>query len=87
MGRVNSSGSFTTIYLKLSKYDEASKMYLPFESTLNFPEVPDANANWADVWEGSFVKSAEALLKGEGGVPVAFGLNIMRFAEMAGKSL
>jgi predicted dehydrogenase len=87
MGRVNSSGSFTTIYCKLSKFDEASKMYIPFESTLNFPEVSDPNANWADVWKGSFEKSAEALFKGEGGVPATFGLNILRFAEMAGKSL
>ena len=56
MGRVNSSGSFTTIYVKLSKFDEGANMYLPFEETLNFPEVPDPNANWADVWKGSFEK-------------------------------
>ena len=82
MGRVNSSGSFTTIYVKLSKFDEGANMYLPFEETLNFPEVPDPNANWADVWKGSFEKSAEALYKGENGVPIKFGLNTLKFAEM-----
>jgi len=86
MGRVNSSGSFTTIYVKLSKFDEGSKMYIPFEKTLNFPEVPDPDAKWSDVWKVAFEKSAEALYKGEGGVDVKFGLNTLKFAENAGKS-
>lgn len=87
MGRVSSTGSFTTIYVKMSRKDDGSAMYIPYESTLNFPEVADPNAHWSDVWKGAFEKSAEALYKGEGGVPVTFGLNILRFAEMAGQSL
>lgn len=83
MGRVNSSGTFTELYVKMSKYNEESKMYEPFEEKLNFPEVPDPNAHWADVWGGAFLKSAEALGKGENGVPIKFGLNTLRFAEMA----
>ena len=86
MGRVNSSGSFTTVYVKLSKFDEEAKMYVPFEETLNFPEIPDPTAHWSDVWKTSFVKSAEALFKGENGVPIRHGLNTLKFAEQAGKS-
>ena len=86
IGRVNSTGTFTELYVRMSKYDEESKMYVPFEQKMAFPEVPDPNANWADVWGDAFVKSAEALYKGEGGVPVTFGLNTLKFAEHAGKS-
>lgn len=31
MGRVSSSGTFTEIYVKLSKFDTESNMYVPFE--------------------------------------------------------
>ena len=66
--------------------NDEKTMYEPFEQKFSFPEVPDPNAHWADVWKTSFVKSAEALMKGENGVPVRFGLNTLKFAEMAGKS-
>jgi hypothetical protein len=31
MGRVNSTGTFTEIYVKLSRFDEKADMYEPFE--------------------------------------------------------
>jgi len=87
MGRVNSTGTFTEMYVKMSKYDAATKMYLPFEKKMAFPEVADPNAHWSDVWGGAFSKSAEAVVKGENGVPLKFGLNTLKFAENVGKSL
>ena len=86
IGRVNSEGTFTEFYVRLSKYDEEAKMYKPFEKRMRFPEQPDPNAHWSDVWGDAFVKSAEALVQGEGGVPVTFGLNTLKFAEKARES-
>ena len=31
MGRVSSTGTFTEIYVKMSKFDESANMYEPFE--------------------------------------------------------
>ena len=86
LGRVNSSGSFTELYVKLSRWDEATKMYLPKEFKLDFPEVPDPEATWADVWKGAFVESANTLITGLNYVPLRFGLNVIKFAEMADQS-
>ena len=61
-------------------------MYTPYENKFVFPEVPDPNATWADVWGDAFLKSAEAVYKGENGVPVRFGLNTLKFAEKSGQS-
>lgn len=61
-------------------------MYEPFEEQLRFPEQPDPDAHWADVWKDAFVCSDEALMKGENGVPVAFGVKVLKFAEMAAQS-
>lgn len=33
------------------------------------------------------MKSAEALYKGEGGVPLKFGLNVLKLADMIGESI
>mmetsp|Transcript_29749 Transcript_29749/g.36738 ORF Transcript_29749/g.36738 Transcript_29749/m.36738 type:complete len:313 (+) Transcript_29749:68-1006(+) len=87
MGRVNSTGTFTEFYVKLSKYDAEKDMYMPFEAKLNFPETPDPDSLWSDVWAEAFKKSVEALLKGEGGVPVSFGVSVLSFAEQALASL
>mmetsp|Transcript_6506 Transcript_6506/g.7439 ORF Transcript_6506/g.7439 Transcript_6506/m.7439 type:complete len:313 (-) Transcript_6506:187-1125(-) len=87
MGRVNSTGTFTEFYVKLSKYDQEKDMYTPFETKLNFPEIPDPDSLWSDVWAEAFKNSAEALLKGEGGVPVSFGVSVLEFAEKAIASL
>ncbi len=62
-------------------------MYEPFEQKLQFPEMSDPNAHWSDVWATSFIKSADVLIKGEGGIPLKFGLNTLKFAEKAGESL
>jgi len=86
MGRVSSTGTFTEIYVKMSKFDENANMYEPFEQKLCFPEVADINSTWKDNWSGAFLKSAEALIKGEGGVPVTLGVNTLKFSEIAGKS-
>merc|ERR1712224_885361 len=66
MGRVNSTGTFTEMFVKMSKMNEDKTMYEPFEAKIKFPEVADPDATWADVWKDSFVKSAGALYKGEG---------------------
>ena len=87
MGRVNSTGTFTDMYVKMSKMNEDKSMYEPWEVRIRFPEVADPDATWADVWSASFVKSAEALYKGEGGVPLKFGLNVLRLADMIGDSI
>lgn len=87
MGRVNSTGTFTELFVKMSKMNVAGNMYMPFEAKMKFPEVADPNATWADVWNASFVKSAEALYKGEGGVPLKFGLNVLKLADMIGESI
>ncbi len=71
----------------MSKYNSESKIYEPFEQKLQFPEKSDPNAHWSDVWATAFVKSAHALVKGEGGVPLQFGLDTLKFAEKAGESL
>lgn len=84
MGRVNSTGTFTEMFVKMSKMSDDKKMYLPFEAKIRFPEVANPNATWADVWSESFVKSAEALYNGKGGVPLKFGLNVLRLADMIG---
>ena len=65
MGRVNATGTFTEIYVKMAKYNEANDMYEPYEEKLKFPEVDDPNAHWSDVWGEAFVKSAEALKTGK----------------------
>ena len=62
-------------------------MYEPYEAKLRFPEQPDPNATWAEVWKDSFVHSAKALYTGQGGVPLKFGLNVLRLAEMIGESI
>jgi len=87
MGRVNSTGTFTEIYVKMARYNEANDMYEPYEEKLKFPEINNPNAHWSDVWGGAFVKSAEALKKGENGVPLSFGIKVLSFAENIGKSL
>ena len=87
MARVNSTGSFTEMFVKMSKMNADKTMYEPYEAKFRFPEEADPNATWADVWKESFVKSAEALYKGEGGVPLKFGLNVLRMAEMIGDSV
>lgn len=87
MARVNSTGSFTEIFVKMSKLNEDKTMYIPYEAKIRFPEQADPNATWADVWKESFVFSAEALYKGKGGVPLKFGLNVLRLAEMIGDSV
>lgn len=48
MGRVNANGTFTELYVKLSKYVNGT--YEPFEQKLIFPETPNLNAHWSDVW-------------------------------------
>lgn len=58
MGRVNPTGTFTEIYVRMSKYDEGKDMYIPFKEKLLFPEVEDPNATWAEVWGDAFKKSA-----------------------------
>jgi hypothetical protein len=70
----------------MSKYNDESKMYEPFEETLQFPEKPDPTAHWSTVWGEAFLKSAEALAKGENGVPFSFGFDTLKFAEMAKES-
>lgn len=87
MGRVNSTGTFTELFVKMSKISDDKKMYAPYEASIKFPKEADPNATWADVWSKSFVKSAEALYKGEGGVPLKFGLNVLKLADMIGESI
>lgn len=87
MGRVNSTGTFTDMYVKMSKANADKSMYDPWEVRIRFPEVAAPDATWADVWSAAFVKSAEALYKGEGGVPLKFGLNVLRLADMIGDSI
>jgi hypothetical protein len=48
--------------------------------------VADVDSRWQDNWSGAFYKSAEALIKGENGVPATLGVNTLKFSEMAGKS-
>lgn len=92
MGRVNSSGGATDIYVKMSKYQqglyvEYSKkigdMYDPKEFTISFPAKKDRIYHSLEVWGHTFVKSAKNLLTGDGGVPLRFGVNVLKFAEMA----
>ena len=87
MARVNSTGTFTEMFVKLSKMNEDKTMYLPYEAKIKFPEVADPDATWAEVWKESFVKSVGATYKGEGGVPLKFGLNVLKLAEMIGESV
>lgn len=87
MGRVNSTGTFTELFVKMSKMNGDKTMYEPFEAKIRFPEVAMPDATWADVWTESFVKSAEALYKGQGGVPLKFGLNVLKLADMIGESI
>lgn len=87
MARVNSTGTFTEMFVKMSKMNAEGTMYEPYECKLKFPEVADPDATWAEVWKESFVKSAGALYKGDGGVPLKFGLNVLRLAEMIGESV
>lgn len=87
MGRVNSTGTFTEMFVKMSKLNGEKTMYEPFEAKIKFPEVADPDATWADVWKDSFVQSAGALYKGEGGVPLKFGLNVLKLADMIGESI
>ena len=70
------------MYVRMSKFDADANMYEPFEARLNFPEVADPN----DVWKEAFVKSADALRTGKGGVSLSLGIDVLSFAEKAGES-
>ena len=61
-------------------------MYVPYEAKYDFPEQPDENATWQTVWDKAFMQSGKCLLTGEGCVPASFGLQTLRFAEMAAQS-
>ena len=74
------------MYVRMSKFDADANMYEPFEARLNFPEVADPNAHWSDVWKEAFVKSADALRTGKGGVPLGLGIDALSFADKAGES-
>lgn len=87
MGRVNSTGTFTEMFVKMSKMNADKTMYEPFEAKLKFPEEADPDATWAEVWKDAFVQSVGAVYKGENGVPLSFGLNVLRLAEMIGESI
>lgn len=86
VGRCNSSGTFTEVYVRLSKFSEEANMYTPFEAKLYFPAVADPDASWQDVWKDAFFKSAEALKTDNGGVPLSLGVDVLNFAEKAGES-
>lgn len=87
MGRVNADGAFTELYVKMSKFNADKNMYEPFEGKLRFPEQADPNASWAEVWAAAFKKSDEIFLEEGDGVNTRFGCRVIRFAEMAKKSL
>lgn len=55
-GRVSSLGTFTEMLVKMSKYNAEEDMYMPFEIKLRYPEEPDPDALWSDVWKESFIK-------------------------------
>ena len=50
MGRVNSTGHFTEMFVKMSKMNNEKNMYLPFEANIKLPEVTDPDGTWATVW-------------------------------------
>lgn len=62
-------------------------MYEPWEAKLRIPEVEDPDAFWQDVWQHCFISSVKALMTGEGGVPLKFGLNVLKMIEMIGQSI
>jgi hypothetical protein len=58
-GRVAAVGTFCQVHVKMSKFTPNSGMgeYTPEEFTVRFPEEPDVNAHWSDVWPKSFKSS------------------------------
>eukprot|EP00924_Labyrinthula_sp_SR-Ha-C_P015998 maker-scaffold_4-snap-gene-16.6-mRNA-1 protein AED:0.00 eAED:0.00 QI:43/1/1/1/1/1/6/83/341 len=98
MGRVSTAGTFTEMYVKMSKFDKEKKMYVPFEASLKFPEIPDPTSSWADTWSSAFKLAMKSLIdfgdhqvgKPNGTksketclVPAKFGVEVLEFAERA----
>jgi hypothetical protein len=76
----------------MSKFTPNSGLgeYTPEEFTVRFPEKPDVNAHWSDVWPKSF-KSSIAELLGEHdeaslAADLSLGIEVLRMAEICGAS-
>lgn len=73
----------------MSKYDAAEDMYIPFEIKLRYPEKPDPDALWSDVWRDAFVKVKEEFVKekSEKLCDLETGIQTLRMAELSNISL
>lgn len=50
VARVNSTGTFTELFVKMSKMNGDKTMYEPYEVKIRIPEVAMPDATWGDVW-------------------------------------
>lgn len=86
VARVNSTGTFTEIYIKMSRFNSKIDMYEPFEEKILWPKVQDPNGDWIKAWKECFAKSAESLITGKNGVPLKVGVNVLKLAELGRES-
>ena len=82
MAKASAKGTHTELFIKMTKMGADQKMYQPFEARLRTPEEPNLTATYADIWKESFNMSAKKIFDGKGGVPLRFGLNVLRMTEM-----
>lgn len=73
----------------MSKYDSRSDMYEPSEIKLRYPEQPDPNAHWSDVWKDAFVGAKDKFISEnpKGLVDLEFGIKTIRLAELSNISV
>lgn len=87
-GRVSDQGTFSEIYIKMTKYLPEEEMYEPFEIKLRYPEIPDPKAGWKDVWADSFKEEVKTLTKEESPEnQLDSAIQVLRLMEVIGSSL
>lgn len=88
-GRVSSLGTFTEILIKMSRFNASKNMYEPQEIKLRYPEQPDPNAHWSDVWKDAFITSQGQLIQAnpQGLSDLELGIQTLRMAELCNISL
>ena len=87
LGRVNSNGLSTEISIKMSRFDGDQSWNEVCEANYRFPEKADINAKMDEVWKESLLQSAKALYEGSEGMPLTFGLKVLKMAEIVGESI
>ena len=86
-GRVSSQGTFTEVYIKMSKLN--GSMYEPFEISLRYPLEADPKAHWSTVWADAFKIQMAKFVRSQASdsVTLSEALRVLRMCELTQSSL